>query len=146
MNYTKDPEEETRDGFAEISDIQKDARAVAGESLPKVVADFVVRIQMTEMQADVDIVPTDEILQPQNRELVQRRIMAVDVIQPQFGQFKFVLQPPDELPVIAGEAVGPMQIVVENLIDADDRFRVSNDLRRPCDIFIQPSFRESDAG
>ena len=146
MHYTKDPEEETRDGFAEISEIQKDARAVAGESLPKVVADFVFRIQMTEMQADVDIVPTDEIVQPQNRELVQRRIMAVDVIQPLFGQFKFVLQPPDELSVIVGEAVGPMQIVVENLLDADDRFRVSNDLRRPCDIFIQPSFRESDAG
>ena len=146
MHYTKDPEEETRDGFAEISDIQKDARAVAGESLSKVVADFVVRIQMTEMQADVDIVPTDEILQPQNRELVQRRIMAVDVIQPLFGQFKFVLQPPDELSVIVGEAVGPIQVMVENLIDTDDRFRVSNDLRRPCDIFIQPSFRESDAG
>ena len=146
MNYTKDPEEETRDSFAEVSDIQKDARAVAGESLPKVVADFVVRIQMTEMQADVDIVSADEIVQPQNRELVQRRIMAVDVIQPLFGQFKLVLQPPGELTVIAGEAVGPMQIVIENLIDADDRFRVSNDLRRPCDIFIQPSFRESDAG
>ena len=72
--------------------------------------------------------------------------MAVDVIQPLFGQFKFVLQPPDELSAIVGEAVGPMQIVIENLIDADDRFRVSNDLRRPCDIFIQPSFRESDAG
>ena len=146
MNYTKEPEEETRDGLSEISEIQKDARAVAGKSLPKVVADFVIRIQMTEMQADVDIVPTDEIMQPQNRELVQRRIMAVDVIQPLFGQFKFVLQPPDELSVIVGEAVGPMQIVIENLIDADDRFRVSDDLRRPCDIFIQPSFGESDAG
>ena len=146
MHYTKDPEEETRDGFAEVSEIQKDARAVAGESLPKVVADFVVRIQMTEMQADVDIVPADEIVQPQNRELVQRRIMAVDVIQPLFGQFKFVLQPPDELSAIVGEAVGPMQIVVENLIDADDRFRVSDDLRRPCDILVQPPVRESDAG
>ena len=71
MNYTKEPEEETRDGFSKISEIQKDARAVAGESLPKIVADFVVRIQMTEMQADVDIVPADEIVQPQNRELVQ---------------------------------------------------------------------------
>ena len=146
MNYANEPEEETCNGFAEVPEIQKDARAVAGKSLPKVVADFVVRIQMTEMQADVDIVPTDEILQPQNRELVQRRIMAVDVIQPLFGQFKFVLQPPDELTVIVGEAVGPMQRVVENLIDADERFRVSDDLRRPCDIFIQPSFRESDAG
>ena len=146
MHYTKEPEEETRDGFAEISDIQKDARVVAGESLPKVVANFVVRIQMTEMQADVDIVPADEIMQPQNRELVQRRIMAVDVIQPLFGQFKFVLQPPGELPVIMGETVGPMQIVVENLIDADDRFRFSDDLRRPCDIFVQPPFRKSDAG
>ena len=64
MHYTKDPEEETRDGFAEVSEIQKDARAVAGESLPKVVADFVVRIQMTEMQADFDIVPANEIVQP----------------------------------------------------------------------------------
>ena len=146
MHYTKDPEEETRDGFAEISEIQEDARAVAGESLPKVVADFVVRIQMAEMQADVDIVPADEIVQPQNREFVQRRMMAVDVIQPLFGQFKFVLQPPDELTVIVGEAVGPMEIVVEYLIDADNRFRVSDDLRRPCDVFVQSSFRESDAG
>ena len=71
MNYTKEPEEKTCDGFAEVSEIQKDTRAVAGESLPKVVADFVVRIQMSEMQADVDIVPADEIVQPQNRELVQ---------------------------------------------------------------------------
>ena len=71
MHYANEPEEETRDGFAEVSEIQKYARAVAGESLPKVVADFVVRIQMTEMQADVDIVSADEIVQPQNRELVQ---------------------------------------------------------------------------
>ena len=146
MNYTKEPEEETCDGFAEISEIQKDSRAVAGESLPKVVADFAVRIQMAEMQADVDIVPADEIVQPQNCELVQRQMMAVDVIQPLFSQFKFVLQPPNELPIIVGEAVGPMQIVVENLLDADDRFRVSDDLRRPCDVFVQPPFWESDAG
>ncbi len=99
---------------------------------------------MTEMQADVDIVSTDEIVQPQNRELVQRRIMAMDVIQPLFGQFKLVLQPPDELTVIVGEAVGPMQIVVENPIDADDRFYVSDDLRCPRDVFVQPPFRESD--
>ena len=71
MNYANEPEEETCNGFSEVSEIQKDARAVAGESLPKVVADFVVRIQMTEMQADVDIVSADEIMQPQNRELVQ---------------------------------------------------------------------------
>ena len=71
MHYANEPKEETRDGFAEVPEIQKDARAVAGESLAKVVADFVVRIQMTEMQADVDIVPADEIVQPQNRELVQ---------------------------------------------------------------------------
>ncbi len=63
---------------------------------------------MSEMQVDVDIVSADEIMQPQNRELVQRRIMAVDVIQSLFGQFKLVAQPPDELLVIAGEAVGPM--------------------------------------
>ena len=146
MHYTKEPEEKTCDGFAEVSEIQKDTRAVAGESLPKVVANFVVRIQMTEMQADVDIVPADEIVQPQNRELVQRRIMSVDVIQPLFGQFKFVLQPPGELAVIVGEAVGPIQVMVENLINADDRFRVSDNLRRPCDVFVQPPFRESDAG
>ena len=72
--------------------------------------------------------------------------MAVDVIQPLFGQFKFVLQPPDELSAIVGEAVGPIQVMVENLINADDRFRVSDDLRRPCDILVQPPFRESDAG
>ena len=71
MNYANEPKEETCNGFAEVSEIQKYARAVAGESLPKVVADFVVRIQMTEMQADVDIVSADEIVQPQNRELVQ---------------------------------------------------------------------------
>ena len=69
--------------------------------------------------------------------------MAVDVIHPLFGQFKFVLQPPDELSVIVGEAVGPMQIMVENLIDADDRFCVSDDLRSPCDIFVKPSFGKS---
>ena len=44
MHYTKEPEEKTCDGFAEVSEIQKDTRAVAGKSLPKVVADFVVRI------------------------------------------------------------------------------------------------------
>ena len=71
MNYANEPEEKTCDGFAEVSEIQKDVWTIAGESLPKVVADFVVRIQMTEMQADVDIVPADEIVQPQNRELVQ---------------------------------------------------------------------------
>ena len=70
----------------------------------------------------------------------------MDVIQPLFGQFKLVLQPPDELFVITGEAVGPMQIMVEYLIDTDDRFCVSDDLRRPCDVFVQPPFRESDAG
>ena len=99
---------------------------------------------MSEMQEDVDIIPTNQIVQPQNRKLVQRPIMAVDVIQPLFSQFKLIAQPSDELLVIAGEAVGPMQIVVENLIDAYDRFRVSDDLRRPCDIFIQPPLGESD--
>ena len=64
MYYTKEPEEETCNGFAEVSEIQKYARAVAGESLPKVGTDFVVRIQMAEMQADVDIVPANEIVQP----------------------------------------------------------------------------------